>query len=289
MVRSVPTPVPGNHRIDTGIAELQPDPISGGWLLLINGTHSSHIHPDDPTTLDFEYLRQMAAVIEDRYGHRDGGDGATPPLRVLHLGGAACALPRYLADRYPRARQVAVEIDATLARLVREWFDLPRAPALRIRVGDAREVVEALTEGSRDVRCDAFDGDRAPSHLTTVEFVRAVRRVLAPGGLYLANCGDGRNLELVRADAAAVAEVFANVLLVADPAMLKGRRTGNVVVVGSDAPLEPSAALVRTLLSDPLPARTISGAAARQFGRGRARRDPQPGDVGEVDQTKDKR
>ncbi|MFT4128261.1 MAG: fused MFS/spermidine synthase [Gordonia sp. (in: high G+C Gram-positive bacteria)] len=261
-----PAPVPGVHPIDTGTAELSPDPIAGGWLLRINGTHSSHIDPDDPGVLDFEYLRQMAAVIADRFGPGD-------QLRVLHLGGAACALPRYLADRYPGARQVAVEIDAELARLVREWFDLPRAPRLRIRVGDARAVTESLLPGTREVVVrDAFAGDRTPPHLTTVEFVETVARVLVPGGRYLANCGDGRDLALVRADVAAIGEVFAEVAVIADPSMLKGRRTGNVVIAGSDDSLEPSSALVRRLLSDPLPARILSGDAARAFGRG-ARRD----------------
>ncbi|MGC5246644.1 spermidine synthase [Gordonia sp. DT219] len=267
MARHRPAPVAGTYPIDTGTAELAPDTTSGGWLLQINGTHSSHID-DDPRVLDFEYLRQMAAVIEDHHPTEDR-------LSVLHLGGAACALPRYLAATYPASRHVAVEIDAELARLVREWFDLPRAPRLRIRVGDARAVLESLHPGSRDVVVrDAFESNRTPTHLTTVEFVRAVADVLVPGGLYLANCGDGRDLGLVRTDADAVAQVFAHVLLIADPAMLKGRRTGNVVIVGSDRRLEPSAALVRRLLSDPLPARTIAGDEARAFGRGRARHDP---------------
>lgn len=274
MVRSRPTPrtrpdpIAGSYPIDTGTAELAPDPISGGWLLQINGTHSSHIDPDDPRVLDFEYLRQMAAVIEDRYP-----DDAVR-LRALHLGGAACALARYLADHYSDARQVAVEIDAELARLVREWFDLPRAPLLRIRVGDARAVAESLQPASREVVIrDAFDSGRTPTHLTTVEFVRAVAALLVPGGLYLANCGDSRDLALVRADVAAVAEVFGNVMLIADPAMLKGRRTGNVVIVGSDRPLDPSASLVRRLLSDPLPAHVIAGDEAITFGRKQFRTD----------------
>ncbi|MDL9937320.1 fused MFS/spermidine synthase [Gordonia sp. ABSL1-1] len=257
---SVGGPVAGRHPIDSGIAELTPDPIAGGWLLTINGAHSSHIDPDDPGLLDFEYLRQMAAVIDERHAPDDH-------LRVLHLGGAACALARYLADRYAQARQVAVEIDAELARLVREWFDLPRAPLLRIRVGDARAVTAGLSPASRDVVVrDAFVGDRAPVHLTTVEFTRSVHDVLAPGGLYLANCGDGRNLALARAEAATIASVFDNVMLIADPAMLKGRRVGNVVLVGSDGPLEASPALVRRLLSDPLPAHVVAGRAARDFG-----------------------
>lgn len=262
-----PEPVAGSYPIDSGTADLAPDPISGGWLLQVNGTHSSHIFPDDPLALDFEYLRQMAEVIADRRP-------TSERLRVLHLGGAACALARHLDARYPDARQVAVEVDAALARLVREWFDLPRAPRLRIRVGDAREVTAALQPDTRDVVVrDAFAGDRTPEHLTTVEFVEEVSQVLAPGGIYLANCGDSRDLSRARADAAAAAEVFEHVLLVADPAMFKGRRTGNVVVAGSDEPLDPSPQLVRTLLSDPLPAKAVSGREAREFGRGRVVRD----------------
>lgn len=262
VARSSAEPSPGRYDIDTGVAELARDPFAGGWLLTVNGAHSSHIDPDDPTVLDFEYLRQMAAVIAERHDRSDR-------LRVLHLGGAACALARYLDHEYPDARQVAVEIDAELARLVREWFDLPRAPRLRIRVGDAREVVTSLQPGTREVVVrDAFSGDRTPAHLTTREFTAAVKEALVPGGLYLANCGDGRDLAGARAEAATVASVFENLMLIADAAMFKGRRTGNIVIVGSDAPLEPSSHLVRTLLSDPLPAQVLAGAKARDFARG---------------------
>ncbi len=52
--------------------------------------------------------------------------------------------------------------------------------------------------------------------------------------------------------------------------MFKGRRTGNIVIAGSDTPLDPSATLVRTLLSDPLPAQILSGDRAREFARGEA-------------------
>ena len=253
------TPVPGTYRIDTGTAVLAEDDVAGGWLLTVNGAQSSHIHPD-PTVVDFEYMRQMAALIETRHARSDR-------LRVLHLGGAACALARLLAARYPDARQVAVEIDAELARLVREWFDLPRSPLLRIRVGDAREVTSSLTEATRDVVIrDAFVGARTPRHLTSTQFTAQVHRVLAPGGMYLANCGDGRDLSVARAEVATVASAFTHVAVVADPAMLKGRRTGNVVVAGSDRPIDATPALVRTLLSDPQPAHVLSGSDALRFG-----------------------
>ncbi|NED61126.1 spermidine synthase, partial [Streptomyces sp. SID10244] len=83
---------------------------------------------------------------------------------------------------------------------------LPRAPRLRIRVGDGREVLAGLTEQTRDVIIrDAFAAARTPRHLTTLEFTEQVRRVLAPDGLYLANCGDSRGLTLARAEVATAA------------------------------------------------------------------------------------
>ncbi|MFW0791769.1 spermidine synthase [Gordonia sp. CPCC 205333] len=269
MAKTAPDPVEGVYPIETGSCELVRDRFTDGWLLSINGAHSSHIDPDDPLALDFEYMRYMAALLADR---------ASPDaaLRVLHLGGAACALPRYLAQAYPASRQVAVEIDAELARLVREWFDLPRAPRLRIRVGDGREVAASLTAQSRDVVIrDAFGGEppRTPAHLTTVEFTESIRRVLTPGGLYLANCGDSRDLTLARAEVSTIAEVFGHLALVADAGMLKGRRTGNIVIAASDTPIEPSSELVRTLLADPLPAQIVAGRRAREFGRGNVRHD----------------
>lgn len=256
-------PVPGIYPIDTGTAELSPS--GQGWLVCINGAESSHIDPTDPLQLDFEYMRQMALVIEERFG------SAPRAPRALHLGAAACALPRYLHHRFPASRQVAVEIDAALAAYAREWFDLPRAPALRIRVGDARAVVEQLTPRTRDIVVrDAFIAERAPAHLTSLEFTEAVAALLDDGGIYLVNCADDRRLGLARAEVATIAEVFPHVAVIADAAMLKGRRTGNVVIVAACEPVEATAALTRALLSDPLPAQILDGERARAFAGGAA-------------------
>ncbi|MET3807373.1 spermidine synthase [Nakamurella sp. UYEF19] len=253
-------PKPGVYPIDSGTAELVQDrdnPL--GYLLLINGVQSSHIDLGDPTWLDFEYMRWIAAVI---------GSALPDPLRVLHLGAAACSLARHLIDGHPGSQHLAVDTDAELSRLVRVWFDLPRAPALRIRVGDAREVTESLADDSysvvvRDVFADAV----TPLPLTTAEFTAQVRRVLRPGGLYLLNCGDRPDLQLSRSEAATVGSVFEHVGIVADPPMLKGRRRGNVIVIGSDASIE-SAALARELLSGAVPAQLWEDRRVREFAKG---------------------
>ncbi|MEX5266948.1 spermidine synthase [Kocuria sp. CPCC 204721] len=253
---------------DTGTVELQRDPyVPGAWLLRVNGVPSSHIVPDRPDQLEFEYMRWFSTVVEE---HVNTHLNPTS-LRVLHLGGGACSMARYLAWRYPQARQVVVEFDAALTRLVREWLDLPRAPLLRIRAGEAREVTETLTEDSRDVVLrDVFAGEQTPGHLRTVEFTRHVDRVLSPDGIYVLNVGDTRNLKGTRAEIAALLEVFEHVAAVADPAMLKGRRYGNVVLAASRAALPAAgsadaAALAKELLGGSLPAQYKDTAWCREF------------------------
>jgi len=86
--------------------------------VLLNGVPSSHLDLVDPTRLDFEYMQQMAAVI-DRFGE----PGA--PLRVIHLGAAGCTMARYVQAVRPGSHQLAIELDARLAELARTWFDLP--------------------------------------------------------------------------------------------------------------------------------------------------------------------
>ncbi len=254
-------PRAGVYPIDTGTCSITRDDDGAGWLIEINGVQSSHIVPDDPLRLDFEYMRWMAAVIEARHHHDD-------PLRVLHLGAGACSLPRYLIARYPNSRQVAVDVDAALATLIREQFDLPRAPILRVRVGDAREVTTSLTDDSRDVVIrDVFAGAVTPPHLNTVEFTAEVHRVLRPGGLYLLNCADTRDLAHARAQTATVAAHFENIAVIADPAMLKGRRYGNVIIAGTDGPLDATPGLVKGLLAGAVPAQIRAGTQASEFAR----------------------
>jgi hypothetical protein len=273
-------PVAGVYYIDTGDCELIADQDnSTGWLLKINGVMSSHIDLADPLFLDFEYMRWMAALIESRWPAVSGKAGPNqggPRLRGLHLGGGACSLARYFHAAYPDARQVVVELDGKLAEYVRGWFDLPKAPLLRIRVGEAREVTETLTPDTRDfIIRDVFAGSLTPLPLTTAEFNEHIRRVLAPGGIYVVNSGDGPDLKNAREDAATIAAAFEHTLIIADPAMLKGRRYGNMVMAGSDTPLDGDPQLARRLLGGAVPAHIWDDAQVRAFAAGSpVRHDP---------------
>ena len=227
--------VAGVYPISTGEAELVPDGYhSDGWLLLINGVQSSHVIVGQPRMLDFEYMRWIVAVLDSHIQTHLNPE----KLRITHLGGGACSLARYCADVYPNSRNTVVELDAKLAEHVRDWFDIPKSPRVKIRVGDAGTVTRSFAPASRDVVIrDVFALDKTPAELTGVNFVRTVDHSLAPGGLYILNCGDDRALNSARAEAAALLEVFEYVSIVADSAMLKGRRRGNVILAGSHVPL----------------------------------------------------
>ena len=283
---AVSGPAEGVYYIDTGDCELVADQDnSTGWLLKINGVMSSHIDLADPLFLDFEYMRWMAALIESRWPPSSStipaassAPGAGHKLRGLHLGGGACSMARYFAAAYPDARQVVVELDGKLAEYVRGWFDLPKAPLLRIRVGEARAVTETLTAHTRDfIIRDVFAGAHTPRPLTTAEFTAHAKRVLAPDGLYVANSGDAPDLKNAREDAATIAAAFKHTAIIADPAMLKGRRYGNMVMAGSDAPFGDDPQLRRRLLGGAVPAHLWDDAQVRAFAAGApVRHDPAP-------------
>ena len=269
----------GAYEISTGTAELVPDTFHpDAWTLMINGVPSSHVQIGRPDVLEFEYMRWIAAIVEQQTDAHF--DPAT--LRVTHLGGAACSLARYFAHLWPQSRHTVVELDAKLAELVREWFDIPRAPTVKIRVGEAGEVTRGFVPASRDILIrDVFAGARTPAGLSTPSFFRAVHSSLAPGGLYVANCGDHSDLSNAKAELAGMAEVFDHLAVIADPPMLKGRRYGNIVLIGSDRelPAEGSvtaAAITRELLGGAVPAQFKDETWTRRFFSGATPHPDQP-------------
>ena len=244
----------GERRVEavgSGIAELTPDPDRpGGWTLLLDGAPQSHVDLTDPTYLEFEYIRRMAAAI----------DLLTPPgpLRVLHLGGGALTLPRYVAATRPGSPQRVVEVDGPLVDLVRGALPWDPKAKIRVRVGDAREAVTGMRDEGYDiVIVDVFAGARTPAHLASVEFVREAARVLAPTGWLIANVADGPPLAYARTQVATIRSVLPQACLVADAAVLRGRRFGNLVVIAGRTP-PPVAELGRRAAGDWFPGRVES-------------------------------
>ncbi|MDG9686378.1 fused MFS/spermidine synthase [Streptomyces sp. DH18] len=252
-------PIPVIREVDRGTARLLPDvDRDRAWLLTVDDAPQSYVDLDDPSYLEFEYVRRLAHVV-------DGAAGPGTPLDVLHLGGGALTLPRYVAATRPGSRQDVVEADRGLLRLVRDHLPLPDGSGVRLHAADARERLEAAAPASADLLiADVFGGSRVPAHLTSVEYARSAGRALRGDGIYAANLADSAPFAFLRAQLANFAAVFPELALIGEPAVLRGRRFGNVVLLASYAPLDV-APLVRACAADAFPARVTHGPALTRF------------------------
>ena len=243
-------------------ATITPDRwVTGAYTLTVNGTPQSHVNLDDPSQLFFEYVQRMGHVI-DRIG--DPGE----PITALHLGAGALTLPRYVEATRPGSRQQVIELEADLVDYVREVLPWSKRASIRVRHGDAREVLGRLPEGLRGridlIVVDVFSGARTPAHVTSVEFYTEAVALLSARGILVANVADGPGLAFARGQAATLAAVLPEVAVLAETQILKGRRFGNLVMVGSKAPL-PFDWMPRLLAAGPHPSKIVAGAELREF------------------------
>ena len=168
---------------------------------------------------------------------------AGAPLTAYHLGAGGLTVPRYLRAVRPGSTSLVSEVDRGVLAINRERLGLQTGPDLEVRIEDGRLGVARLTGNSRDlVVGDAFGGVSVPWHLTTVEAVTEVERVLRPTGVYAANLIDHGPLAFARAELATFRAVFDHVAIAGPPADLA--RTGdggNLVAYASNTPLDLAA------------------------------------------------
>ncbi|SMQ14839.1 hypothetical protein SAMN06272771_1150 [Streptomyces sp. Ag82_O1-12] len=261
-------PVPVARSVDHGFAKLMPDvDRERAWLLTVDGAPQSYVDLDEPGHLEFEYTRRLGHVL----------DVVAEPgraLDVVHLGGGALTLPRYLAETRPGSRQDVVEADRGLLELVSEHLPLPQGADIALHAADARAWLEHAPAASADVLlADVFTGSRVPAHLTSVAYVREAARVLRGSGVYLANLPDAAPFAFLRSQLATLGTAFEELALIAEPGVLRGRRFGNAVLVAGHQPIDV-AALARLTAADAFPARVEDGTGLRKFiGGARAVRD----------------
>ncbi|MGA5323820.1 spermidine synthase [Streptomyces seoulensis] len=252
-------PIPVSRAVDHGTAKLMPDvDRDRAWLLTVDGAPQSYVDLDEPEHLEFEYARRLGHAL----------DVAAEPgraLDVLHLGGGALTLPRYVAATRPGSRQDVIEADQGLLDLITEHLPLPPASGIAPHAADARAWLEAAPADSADVVvADVFGGSRVPAHLTSVDYAREAERVLRPDGLYLANLADASPFTFLRSQLANFTALFEHLALIAEPAVLRGRRFGNAILLASHAPLN-TPALTRRTAADAFPARVEHGPALGKF------------------------
>ncbi|WP_437584127.1 spermidine synthase [Paramicrobacterium sp. CJ85] len=243
-------------------ATIEPDQfVPGAYQLVVDGTPQSHVNMDDPRELFYEYVRRIGHVVDLV---RAPGD----PITAVHLGAGALTLPRYVDATRPGSRQQVIELERDLVDFVRATIPWSKRAQIRVRYGDAREVVERLPEGIRGtadlVVSDIFNGAQTPAHVTTTEFYARIAALLAADGILAVNVADGPGLAFARAQAATLQAVFPEVAAFADTQILKGRRFGNVVLIASRS-LLPLDLVPRLLAAGPYPAKLVAGPELRNF------------------------
>jgi spermidine synthase len=258
-------------RVASGTASLEPDRRrERGWTLLVDGVAQSYVDLADPHHLAFEYVRRLATVL--RLAAPDA-----VPLTVLHLGGGALTLPRWVAATRPGSAQTVVERDGLLLALVSRA--LPWPAAVEVVVGDAREFVDGSGQQRYDVIVvDVFEGAAMPASVAGVGFATAAARLLRPDGVLAMNLTDVPPLSYSRIQAATLRAAFADVALIAPPGLLRGRKAGNVVLAATVTPdVLNVERIARSVARDPEPARVWHGRELSSFLAGAMARLDGPG------------
>ena len=148
------------------------------------GARQSVVKLGDPDYLALPYAR--VALV--------GLALSETPRRFLVVGLGGGTLPMFLRKYYPNAAIDAVDIDPEVVDVAKKFFGFREDELMNAHVGDGRQFIEKLRQPYDVIFLDAFGSDSVPAHLTTQEFLRAVRRAVTPGGVVVGNLwGRGSN------------------------------------------------------------------------------------------------
>ena len=213
--------------VGSGPAELRPDPAyEQAWTLFVDEVPQSYVDLADPGHVKYDYLTRLATALRL-------WSPPPVPLKVLHLGGGAMTMPRLIAATRPGSAQTVVDHDGELVGLVSRV--LPAPAGVEVVVADARAFLEEQADPGYDVVvADVFVGARTPDSVATTGFAAAARRALRPGGLLAMNVVDVPPLSHTRIQVATLRSAFADVAVLAEDAVLRGRKAGNTVLVAAD-------------------------------------------------------
>ena len=227
--------VPGSCQWESAYycIRIEPDPArAGGRTLWLDQLRHSYVDVDDPAHLEFDYTRLFADTV-------DTLAPAGGPVDALHIGGGGFTLPRYLREARPGTQSTVLELDPLLVDLAQHELGLRPEPGISIETGDARLTLGREPSDAYDIVLgDAFGGLAVPWHLTTIEFVRDVQRVLRPRGAYALNLIDYPPLDFARAEMATLREVFGHVAFISTPASSAAWAGGTFVMLASDSPID---------------------------------------------------
>ena len=141
------------------------------------GARQTIARPGHPEFLGFAYTKVAFAGLAL----------TEEPKRMMIVGVGGGTMPMFLRKYYPDVVIDAVDIDPDVVHVAKEYFGLREDARLKAHVGDGRAFVENTREPYDIIFLDAFGSRNVPPHLTTVEFMRAVRKAVKPTGVVVWN------------------------------------------------------------------------------------------------------
>ncbi len=206
-------------------------------ILIQDALIHNRYDPAVPDDLLYQYEQIFAVLTRQVAVERaHAAQAKAAAFRTLTLGAGGCVFPLYLERNYPGSENEVVEIDPEVFEVAREFFDLTQDSSIAQMVADARNYVASVQGSGRFdiIYLDAFNSYSIPYHLTTVEFTRQVAAILAPEGIFMANCIDifdhGRFLN---AYLNTLGSVFPYTAVYADAGFSPRRRATFVIVAAS--------------------------------------------------------
>lgn len=164
----------------------------------------SVVAPDDPDRFTLPYLNVSLiglALCEE-------------PRRILVVGLGGGTLPRFLHVHYPQAAIDVVDIDPEVERVAKAYFGFREDDRLRVHIEDGRRYIEAVKVPYDVIFLDAFNSRSVPAHLTTREFMVAVRHAVRPDGTVVGNVWNRSHNPLYPAMVRTYRDVFETVKVV---------------------------------------------------------------------------
>ncbi len=134
----------------------------------------------EPEILVFEYTQSLMAGLSFN----------STPRNILIIGLGGGSLPTALHKLLPDSEITSVEIDPSVVKLAKKYFNYQENDKLKTEIKDGRVFVKRAIKKNKNfdwIILDAFNGDYIPEHLLTVEFLTEIKTLLSDGGLLSAN------------------------------------------------------------------------------------------------------
>jgi len=165
--------------------------------------------------------------------------------RTLIIGGAGYSFPKEYLRTDPDATLDVVEIDPQMTEIARRFFRLVDDPRLNIIHEDGRMFINRSESGKYDaILMDAFGSlFSVPAHLTTIEAVNHLNRILTDDGVIIFNLGSaitGPASGFLQAELATYRQAFPHVYLFKVNSDYPDEKLQNLIIVASRSSKAPS-------------------------------------------------